>query len=123
VPLLDEAAELLGIDDRAARALGAARRRQEIEQAQDVLDILAGSETQEADDVGDLENADRLSAVDLIDAARLAERHEEGDDRELAERAADDRTWTYGHLVVDEAQELSAMAWRALMRRCPSRSM
>jgi DNA helicase IV len=123
VPLLDEAAELLGIDDRAIRALAAARRRQEIEQAQDVLDILAGSETQEADDLGDVENADRLSAVDLIDAARLAERHEELDDRELAERASDDRTWTYGHVVVDEAQELSAMAWRALMRRCPSRSM
>jgi len=123
VPLLDEAAELLGVDDRATRALAAARRRQEIEQAQDVLDILTGSETQEADDLGDMENADRLSAVDLIDAARLAERHEEVDDRELAERAVDDRTWTYGHVVVDEAQELSAMAWRTLMRRCPSRSM
>ena len=123
VPLLDEAAELLGVDDRVARALAAARRRQEIEQAQDVLDILAGSQTQEADDIADLENADRLSAVDLIDAARLAERQEEFDDRELAERAADDRTWTYGHVVVDEAQELSAMAWRTLMRRCPSRSM
>ena len=61
--------------------------------------------------------------MDLIDAARLAERHEEGDDRELAERAAADRTWTYGHVIVDEAQELSAMAWRVLMRRCPSRSM
>jgi DNA helicase IV len=123
VPLLDEAAELLGVDDRAARALDAARRRQEIEQAQDVLDILTGSEAQEADDLGHVENADRLSAVDLIDAARLAERHEEYDDRELAERAVDDRTWTYGHVVVDEAQELSAMAWRTLMRRCPSRSM
>jgi hypothetical protein len=30
---------------------------------------------------------------------------------------------TFGHVVVDEAQELSAMAWRMLMRRCPSRSM
>ncbi|MFC7340555.1 HelD family protein [Saccharopolyspora griseoalba] len=30
---------------------------------------------------------------------------------------------TYGHVVVDEAQELSEMAWRMLMRRCPSRSM
>ena len=124
VPLLDEAAELLGIDDRVERALAAARRRQEIHQAQDVLDILSGSETQEADDLDDgLENADRLSAVDLIDAARLAERHEQNDDRELAERAYDDRTWTYGHVVVDEAQELSAMAWRLLMRRCPSRSL
>jgi hypothetical protein len=26
-------------------------------------------------------------------------------------------------VIVDEAQELSAMAWRMLMRRCPSRSM
>jgi DNA helicase IV len=30
---------------------------------------------------------------------------------------------TYGHVVVDEAQDLSAMAFRALARRCPSRSM
>jgi DNA helicase IV len=30
---------------------------------------------------------------------------------------------TYGHVVVDEAQELSPMAWRMLMRRCPTRSM
>jgi hypothetical protein len=30
---------------------------------------------------------------------------------------------TFGHVVVDEAQELSEMAWRMLMRRCPSRSM
>jgi DNA helicase IV len=29
----------------------------------------------------------------------------------------------YGHVVVDEAQELTAMDWRAVMRRCPSRSM
>lgn len=30
---------------------------------------------------------------------------------------------TYGHAVVDEAQDLSAMALRAVARRCPSRSM
>ncbi len=41
----------------------------------------------------------------------------------LAERAAADPTWVFGHVVVDEAQELSEMAWRMLMRRCPSRSM
>ena len=124
VPLLDEAAELLGIDDRLERALDAARRRSEVERAQDVLDILAGSVSQDLDEAVDAtENADRLSAVDLIDAERLAERHETGDDRTLAERAYDDRTWTYGHVVVDEAQELSAMAWRLLMRHCPSRSL
>ena len=36
---------------------------------------------------------------------------------------AADREWTYGHVIVDEAQELSAMAWRLVMRRCPTRSM
>ena len=30
---------------------------------------------------------------------------------------------TFGHVIVDEAQELSEMAWRMVMRRCPSRSM
>ncbi|RSM37128.1 helicase [Amycolatopsis balhimycina DSM 5908] len=29
----------------------------------------------------------------------------------------------FGHVVVDEAQELSEMDWRMLARRCPSRSM
>ncbi|MCB0950477.1 MAG: helicase, partial [Mycobacterium sp.] len=46
----------------------------------------------------------------------------ERDHRDLAERAAADREWTYRHVVVDEAQELSEMDWRVLMRRCPSRS-
>ena len=45
------------------------------------------------------------------------------DTRTAAERAATDRTWVFGHVIVDEAQELSPMAWRLLMRRCPSRSM
>ena len=30
---------------------------------------------------------------------------------------------SYGHIVVDEAQQLSEMQWRMLMRRCPQRSM
>ncbi|WP_433362164.1 HelD family protein [Actinoplanes sp. CA-142083] len=29
----------------------------------------------------------------------------------------------YGHIVVDEAQELTEMDWRVVLRRCPSRSM
>jgi DNA helicase IV len=41
----------------------------------------------------------------------------------VAERAMTDRTWIYGHVVVDEAQELSRMAWRALARRCSRKSM
>ncbi|MFI6007853.1 HelD family protein [Streptomyces sp. NPDC051243] len=30
---------------------------------------------------------------------------------------------TYGYVVVDEAQELTAMQWRMIVRRCPSRAM
>ena len=69
------------------------------------------------------EEAEELTACDLLDAEGLAERQEERDTRTTAERAAADRTWTYGHVIVDEAQELSAMAWRLLLRRCPTRSM
>ncbi|RBY89507.1 AAA family ATPase [Blastococcus sp. TF02A-30] len=39
-----------------------------------------------------------------------------------AGRAAARRDWVYGHVVVDEAQELSAMQWLMLVRRCPTRS-
>ncbi len=113
-PLLDEAAELLGVDDRAERAAAERRRRDEHDYAQGVLDIL-----QMEDDA----DPDILTAYDLIDAGRLAERHDDEDHRTAAERAAADRSWTFGHVIVDEAQELSAMAWRVLMRRCPTRSM
>ena len=58
----------------------------------------------------------------MLYAEDLAERFTERDTRELVERAAADRDWTYRHVVVDEAQELSEMDWRVLMRRCPSRS-
>lgn len=41
----------------------------------------------------------------------------------LADRAASQRDWVYGHVVIDEAQELSEMQWQMVMRRCPSRSI
>jgi DNA helicase IV len=74
-------------------------------------------------DLNPEEEAEILSAYDILDAERLAERYEEEDDRSAVERAAADRTWAFGHIVVDEAQELSPMAWRMLMRRCPAKSM
>ena len=114
VPLLDEAAELLGEDDRAARIAAERRRRAHIDYARGVLDIISR----------DLEDdPEILMGSDLVDAGRLAMRQEEDEGLTAAERAAGDRTWTFGHIIVDEAQELSEMAWRVLMRRCPSRSM
>jgi DNA helicase IV len=59
-----------------------------------------------------------------IDPELLAERYAgEATVLSVAERARLDRTWEFGHVIVDEAQELSPMAWRVLFRRCPSRSM
>ena len=55
--------------------------------------------------------------------AGLARRFDADVHRTPAERAAADRTWAFGHVIVDEAQELSPMAWRTLMRRCPAKSM
>lgn len=125
VPLLDEAAELLGVDDRVARAAAEREREEQIAYAQGVLDVSYASRTYEFEDKedSDPEGSEVLSAHDIIDAERFAERQEEDDHRSAAERAAADRTWAFGHIIVDEAQELSPMAWRLLMRRSPTRSM
>ncbi len=118
VPLLDEAAELLGTDDRLTLASAAADRERREEYAQTVLDML-----DDGAPAGTADGEDE-SLLGMVTAADLAELQ---DDRVLltstAERAGADREWTYGHVVVDEAQELSAMAWRTVMRRCPVRSM
>lgn len=119
VPLLDEVAELLGVDDSAERAAAEAERQERIAYAQGVLELSRGSESYEFED----EESEMLAAHDIIDAERMAERQEEADHRSAAERAAADRTWAFGHIIVDEAQELSPMAWRLLMRRSPTRAM
>ncbi|MFJ4694888.1 HelD family protein [Streptomyces sp. NPDC088766] len=125
VPLLDEAAELLGEDDRSAREHAERERERQVAYAQGVLDVSYASRTYEFEDKedDDPDAGEVLSAHDIIDAERFAERHEEDDHRSAAERAAADRTWAFGHIIVDEAQELSPMAWRLLMRRVPTRSM
>jgi len=114
VALLDEAAELLGEDQRASRAAAARERRRAEAYAQGVLDIISRDE--EADE-------EVLMGADLMDASRLAARFEAEQNLTPAERAATDRTWAFGHVIVDEAQELSPMAWRMMMRRCPARSL
>ena len=110
VPLLDEAAELLGDPDAAAaRRAGAAARAR------------PSGPTPRACSRSGPAPTDELAGE--VDAELLAERFRDtGPDLTVAERAAGDREWTFGHVIVDEAQELSPMTWRLLMRRCPSRS-
>jgi DNA helicase IV len=109
VPLLDEAAQLLGSDDSAARRQRRAadrERRAEERYAREVLEITGVAET------------------GLVDASTLADwNRDPGQQLTTAERAWADPSWAYGHVIVDEAQELSAMAWRMVMRRIPTRSL
>ena len=114
VPLLDELVDLLGRDKTADQA-AERERRAEAEFAEGVLELMVSREDL-------MEDEDQLLATDMLYAEDLADRFTERDNRELDERAAADRDWTYRHVVVDEAQELSEMDWRVLMRRCPSRS-
>jgi len=109
VPLLDEAAELLGIDDSAQKAA-----RRELERAQR-LEAKYAAEVLDITGVADL---------GMVDAETLAAwNRDNGPALSTAERAEADRSWAYGHVIIDEAQELSAMAWRMVLRRNPARSM
>ncbi|GAB3180445.1 AAA family ATPase [Nesterenkonia halophila] len=113
VPLLDEAAELLGdLDDSAGReeARQQAERDKNLENAQKAVEN-AAPQLEEKGIEGFLD-AEGVAAMNTETAGRLS----------AAEQAQVDRTWTYGHVVVDEAQELSAMQWHVLMRRCPLKS-
>ncbi|GAB2924704.1 HelD family protein [Nonomuraea fastidiosa] len=119
VPLLDEAAELLGdIDEQVLRAT-AMQAEEELAAARQAAENEREAELAYAREVLEL-----TGLSDVMEAERLAERQRaDGPQLTTAERAAADRTWAYGHVIVDEAQELSPMAWRAVMRRCPTRSM
>ncbi|MEE1296037.1 MAG: AAA family ATPase [Bifidobacterium sp.] len=105
IPLLDEAYELLGPDPHEAsrRKARDAKRAEEERYAEETL-------------------AQNGIGSGIVTAGMLADRMSDDDADTLTARAAQDREWTYGHIVVDEAQELTAMDWRMLIRRCPSRS-
>jgi hypothetical protein len=110
VPLLDEAAELLGEDDSARRVAARLAGKEQAEQELYAREVLVTTGVAEA---GVFERADVL-----------AERHaDDGLGLTTADRAAADRGWAYGHVIVDEAQELSPMAWRMIMRRVPAKSL
>ncbi len=108
IPLLDEAAELLGdivTGNGAANSAQAAERAREVAFAAQTL-------------------ADSGPAAAMITAEQYVDRFAGPDAYvPVAERAGADRTWAYGHVVVDEAQELTPMQWRTIMRKCPSKSM
>ena len=120
--LVDELAVLIGtVDPEEQRRKEEEEWRELVAEAEGALDVLASSESTDNDD--DQFEAEILSAADVIDAETLASRQRETDTRSTAQRARADQTWAYGHVIVDEAQELSPMEWRMVFRRCPSRWM
>ena len=98
MPLIDEADALLGPPDAARPRRRRARRG--------------------GDDAG-ARVVSELGVGGFITASELARRYR--GDVPSDEPVEEPRT--FGHVVVDEAQDLSAMQWRMLARRCPSGSM
>lgn len=98
MPLIDEADALLGPPEAARPRRRRSQRR--------------------GDDAG-ARVVSELGVGGFVTASELARRYR-GDvpSDELVEEPR-----TFGHVVVDEAQDLSAMQWRMLARRCPSGSM
>lgn len=108
IPLIDELEELLGTLDLASAQKRRAEEQREKEERERASEALKATGLG-----GGIVTADML----------MRQTQEAPSLRPLAERARADRSWTYGHIVIDEAQDLSPMAWRCLLRRCPSRSM
>ncbi|GAB6903391.1 HelD family protein [Kineosporia succinea] len=76
--------------------------------------------------VTDLPGSLAASDIPLLDA--VADRlgpvtPDDPEGESVADRARRSREWVYGHVVVDEAQELSEMQWQMVLRRCPARSV
>ncbi|GAA1353418.1 AAA family ATPase [Falsarthrobacter nasiphocae] len=114
VPLLDELADLLGpLEGQDARRLAEA-------EAQDARDTVNAEKALENVQTM-LENAGIDGVVTAEDVkASLRGRAAKVD----AATAADlDREWAYGHVVVDEAQELTQMQWHTVFKRVPIKSL
>jgi DNA helicase IV len=105
VALLDEAAHLLGGPALApVQDFSPPDDREAVRVAKEVLDML------------DLDIP--------IDPQLIADRYGSGHTAAgLAEQALADPAWRFDHVIVDEAQELSPMQWRMVLRRTRSRSM
>jgi DNA helicase IV len=100
LPLVDEADAILG-PPGAARPRARRRRNRdyELEQARATVAELGVGGAVSAEQLVDRYGSDSAASVD------------------------DDEPRTFGHVIVDEAQDLTAMQWRMLARRCPSGSM
>jgi hypothetical protein len=97
VPLLDEAAELLGQDERAGRVRSVCEQARRVACAQGVLTSPSAP----------VISAARCSASPICwTSGNWTAAVRPRTTRPWPSGAAADRTWTFGHVIVDEAQEL-----------------
>lgn len=104
--LLDEAAVLLGPVPNSRRRRGALREDLRWAMEDTIGDI--------ALQTGELDQTMRRQLIDRLATREVAANHEDEEDGAPA---------VYGHVIVDEAQDLSAMQWRMVARRCTIGSM
>lgn len=100
IPLLDTAMDLLG-EDLVPK--NTKRKSDEEEFAKATMDLFGVSSS-------------------LVSTSYLLSSLSPSEQKSLPERAAEDRKWQFGHIIVDEAQELTPMQWRMLKKRSTSYS-
>jgi DNA helicase IV len=106
--LLDEASTLLGpVPVRARRRQSAQLREGARWMIEEAIDDIALQ-------TGDLDPDMRRTLRQRLTEREEALLHEDDEDGEPA---------VFGHVIVDEAQDCSAMQWRMIARRCPTGSM
>ncbi|MFT3944696.1 MAG: RNA polymerase recycling motor ATPase HelR [Ancrocorticia sp.] len=110
LPLLDAARFRIGDPDQARREERQTRERARVRADMDdvVADLIANDDTE-------LKVMWMLSEQDMREALEFDEVREVSRSERLA--------GPFGHVVVDEAQELTAAQWEMITRRCPSRSV
>lgn len=110
IPLIDEAAVALGGLVAATTEAEQSLSQRNLDTAESALENMHYT----LEDIG----VDGVVTAEMLAAAQEPETTWAS----VADRARADRTWTYGHVIVDEAQELTYMQWRMLFRRSPLRS-
>jgi hypothetical protein len=109
LPLLDAARLRIGDPKAAARRRRAeAARAAEREVRERVMDDLIAADDSEMSVMSILRGQDARNSLD--------------DDAALPAADPDRLAGPFGHIVIDEAQELTDAQWRMLLARCPSRS-
>ena len=110
LPLLDTARHRLGDPEAEARGRRQqAARKETVEEIGLMVEYLIASDSSEMREMSMLRGADLRNALE--DATHV----------EVA--PPDALAGPFGHIIVDEAQELNDAQWAMILRRCPSRSL